>query len=155
MAVKFKQYHRFDNAKAKYGVEHAIRDEADNYYGKFTTSLFDQHSQYTIVATERFNRLHSESMKAKGDYANTFAFVELCVHDWKDVLDENGKQVKFSKEAAFELLTAKWDTGELDEDGKAVEANNNWLADRLIKLTSDVRNYQADPVATKAEAVKN
>lgn len=155
MAIKFKKYHRFDNAKAKYGVEHSIYDEVGNFYGTFKTSLFDPFSKYIQVATERFSRENQDNEKMKGDFANTFAFVELCIHDWKDVLDENGKAVKFSKEAAFELLTAKWDSGEADEDGKAIEENNQWLTEKLIEVTRDVRNYKSDPVAKQDEAVKN
>ena len=134
MSVKFKKYQRFDKSKAEYGVEHRVYDEAGNYYGTYKTSLFDQFNKYIQVATERYQRESKDNEKAKGEFANVFAFIEICLHDWKDVLDEKDKQVAFSKEAAFEMLT--------DED-------NAWLLNTLIAESRDVANYKADPVATQ------
>ena len=140
MAVKFRKYHRFDNSKAEYGVEHTVIDEAGNNYGTFKTSLFDIHSKYIQKATERFNRENADNPKMKGEFGNVFAFVEICLHDWKDVVDENGKQVKFSKEAAFELLA--------DDD-------NSWFLNTLIGMSRDVTLYKADPVAKQDEVAGN
>jgi hypothetical protein len=133
--TKFKKYVRFDADEAAKGVKHAIRDDAGNYYGTFTTSLFDPYSKFIQVETERFNRENADDLKAKGDKAHVYAFVEICVQDWADVLDEAGKAVAFSKEAAFEYLT--------DEDMA-------WAANKLISETQDVANYKADPQANKA-----
>lgn len=140
MAIKFKKYHRFDQSKAEYGVEHPIRDAAGNYYGKFKTSLFDPYSKYVQVATERFQRDNKDNSILEGEHANLFAFVEICLHDWKDVLDDKGKQVPFTKEAAFELLN--------DED-------NLWLRNTLIEMTTDIANYKHDPVVKQDEDLGN
>lgn len=140
MAVKFRKYHRFDAAKAEYGVEHTITDEVGNVYGTFKTSLFDIHSKYIQTATERFNRENGDNPKFKGEHANTFAFIEICLHDWKDVLDENGKQVKFSKEEAFELLK---------------DSENSFLLNTLIAMSRDVALYKVDPVAKQEEVAGN
>lgn len=140
MAIKFRKYHRFDAQKAEYGVEHRITDEAGNYPGTFKTSLFDPFNKYLKVAQERYERECANDEKAKGEFANVFAFIELCLHDWKDVLDEEGNEVPFSKEAAFELFT--------DED-------NQWLVNALIAETRDVTNYKADPVAKQETALGN
>jgi len=140
MAVKFRKYHRFDAQKAEYGVEHRINDEAGNYYGTFKTSLFDPFNKYLKIAQERFERECSTDEKNKGEFANIFAFIELCLHDWSDVLDEEGNQVPFDKNTAFELFT--------DED-------NAWLVNALIAETRDVTNYKADPVAQQGKALGN
>lgn len=157
MAVKFKTYQRFNSTKAKYGVGHSIYDEAGNYYGNFTTSLFDIHSKFIQVETERFNRESKSNPKMNSDHANVFAFVEICVHGWDDVLDENGKQVKFTKEAAFELLTMKWTATELNDKGEPeeVDYDNSWLIEAIIAKSRDVSLYQADPVAKQEEVAGN
>lgn len=140
MAAKFKIYHRFDKSKAEHGVAHRMVDEAGNYYGTFTTSLFDPFNKYIEVANARYLREHGSDDKASGELANIFAFVEICLHDWKDVLDPKGKQVPFSKEDAFELLSSE---------------DHAWLALKLIAATRDVLNYQGDPVATQDEVLGN
>lgn len=149
MAIKFKKYQRFDARKAKYGVEHSIIDDAGNKRGTFKSMLFDPFNKYVELATERFNREMKDDPRAKGDFANIFAFVEICLLDWSDVKDENGKDVPFTKNAAFELLTEKWT--EEDMDGEEIQHSNDWLALRLLQLSQDVNNYQSDPVA-KVEA---
>lgn len=140
MAIKFRKYQRFDKNKAEYGVKHAIRDENANYYGTFKTSLFDLHSRYIQLATERFNRENKDDPKYTGEHANLFAFIEICLHDWEDVVDEKGKSVPFSKEAAFELLS---------------DPENEWLAVTLIAVTRDVTKYACDPVAKQEEVAGN
>lgn len=140
MAIKFRKYHRFDAVKAQYGVPHPIKDEAGNYYGTFTTSLFDPFSKYLKLETERFEREHSKDEKNLGEFKEIFAFIQLCMKDWKDVFDEDGNEVPYSPDAAFELFT--------DED-------NSFLVNALIAETRDVRNYPSDPVAKKDEALGN
>jgi hypothetical protein len=138
--VKFKKYNRFDAVKAAKGINHAIIDEPGNNYGTFRTSLFDPFSKFIQVETERFHRVNADNVNKTGDNASVFAFVEICVHDWSDVLDENGKPVKFSKELAFAYL---------------IDTDNSWAAMKLISLSQDVLNYQGDPVAKVEEISGN
>lgn len=138
MATKFRKYHRFDTTKAQYGVEHRIEDEAGNYYGTFKTSLFDPFNKYLKVETERFERECAKDEKNLGQFKDIFAFIQLCMKDWKDVLDEDGSEVPYSPDEAFDLFT--------DED-------NAYLVNRLIAETRDVSNYPTDPVAKKDEAL--
>jgi hypothetical protein len=131
----FKKLVRFDANKAAKGVPHHIVDENGNDYGTWTTSLFDVHNKFLKVENERYEREHGDSENAKGKNAGVFAFVQVCLHDWSGVVDENDQAIPFSKELAFEYLT--------DED-------NAWFVGELIGRSQDVRYYRAvTPAATK------
>ncbi len=137
---KFKKFTRFDAAKAAKGVAHHIVDENGNDYGTWTTSLFDIHNKFLKVENERYEREHGNDEQAKGKHSSVYAFVQVCVHDWADFLDEDDKAIPFSKELAFDYLT--------DED-------NSWFTSELIQRSQDVRYYRAVPAATKVADAGN
>ena len=103
-AIKFKKFKRFDAHKAEAGVPHAIRDEVGNYYGTFITSLFDPHNKFIQRESKRYYEKFGTSPENQGDKASLFAFVQICVHGWEGVEEEDGKAVPFSKEAAIAKL---------------------------------------------------
>jgi hypothetical protein len=131
---KFKKFNRFDEARAAKGVPHSIVDPNGNDYGTWTTSLFDLYNKFLKVEMERFQREHADDEKNKGKHSDVYAFVQVCVHDWTDVVDEDDKSIPFSKELAFDYL---------------VDDDNAWFRDELIARSQDVRNYKASPAATK------
>lgn len=139
-AIKFKKFKRFDAHKAEAGVPHAIRDEVGNYYGTFITSLFDPHNKFIQRESKRYYEKFGTSPENQGDKASLFAFVQICVHGWEGVEEEDGKAVPFSKEAAFDYLS--------DDD-------MGWAVLKLMNETQDVTNYQGDPAATQDEVVGN
>ncbi len=133
----FKKMNRFDADKAAKGVPHHIVDENTNDYGTWTTSLFDLHNKFLKVENDRYEREHGNDPQAKGKHAGVYAFVQVCVHGWEGVVDEDDKAIPFSKELAFDYLT--------DED-------NAWFTGELIARSQDVRYYRAiAPAATKVE----
>ena len=71
-----------------------------------------------------------------------FTFINTALHGWSGVLDENGKEVPFSREAAMDLFHDE----EEDDDGffKAV-----------VNFASDKSNFKHDPRATKDDEAKN
>lgn len=131
----FKKFARFDADKAAKGVPHTIVDENGNEYGTWTTSLFDVHNKFLKVENDRFERENANDPQNKGKNAGVYAFVQVCVHGWDDVLDADDKPIAFTKELAFDYLT--------DED-------NSWFTNELIERSKDVRYYRAiTPAATK------
>ena len=137
---KMKKFYRFDPVKAEKGVKHHIVDEVGNDYGVWTTSLFDHHNKFLKVEHERYEREHGDDDRAKGSLAGVYAFVQICVHDFSGVVDENDKEIPFSKEAAFDILS--------DDDG-------SWLFEQLMKASQDVLNYRHSPDAKKGEISGN
>lgn len=131
----FKKHVRFDADKAAKGVPHHIVDEVGNDYGVWTTSLFDVHNKFLKVENDRYEREHGNDPQAKSKNAGVYAFVQVCVHNWEGVLDENDNPIPFSKQMAFDYLT--------DED-------NAWFTAELIARSQDVTRYRAiTPAATK------
>lgn len=141
--IKFKKFERFDAVRAEKGVEHEVRDESGNFYGIFTTSLWDINSRIMRVALETYEREYGDRPEAKGDKAGIFEFVMANVHGWREVLDEDDKEVPFSKEAAFQLLSAN------DED--------TFLFNALRKMSSETARYKkvGDPRASKDDVAGN
>ncbi len=132
----FKKISRFDPISAAKGVAHTITDEWDNTYPVWTTSLFDVHNKFLKVASDKFKREHANDPLNKGDKADLYAFVCVCVHGWSGMLDADDKEIPFDKGTAFDYLC--------DDD------NSYFTAELLIK-SQDVRNYPMSPAATKVE----
>lgn len=134
----FKFYDRFDEAKAERGVEHAIYDNVGNYYGTFTTILFDEFSKPFQVAKDRFIRVNKDKHNDEdtAENADVFAFVDICLLGWSGVKNGKGKEVPFSKEAAVVLLSHE---------------KSAWLKAQLLSRSANNLLYQADPVATQDE----
>lgn len=138
----FKKLIRFDADKAAKGVAHHIVDENDNDWGTWTSSLVDKHNKYLKVAYETYEREHGEDPQFKGVNSDVYAFVQVCLKGWSGVLDEDGNEIPFSKEMAFEILT---------------DPDNAWLREELTeRRAANVRYYRAvTPVATKEEDAGN
>lgn len=130
----FKKFHRFDTAKAAKGVAHHIVDEWGNEYPIWTTSLFDVGNKFLKVAQEKFARENADDPQSKGKFSTLYAFVQVCVHGWENMLDENDKPIPFDKELAFDYL--------IDED-------NVWFMNEIIERAKDVHNYPVTAAATK------
>ncbi|MBD8699276.1 hypothetical protein IFT54_05530 [Sphingomonas sp. CFBP 13714] len=130
----FKKINRFDATKASKGVAHTFTDELNNVYPVWTTSLFDIHNKFLKVENDRYLREHAKDTQASGEQSGLYSFVQVCVQGWEGMLDENDKEIPFSKELAFDYLA--------DED-------NSWFTAKLIEVSQDVRNYKASPAATK------
>lgn len=133
----FKKIKRFDEDKASKGVAHTIIDKNDNEYGTWTVRFFDQYNKYLKVENERYERENGEDPRAKGKFAGVYAFVQVCVVGWENVLDEDGNAIPYDPELAFDYL--------VDED-------NAWFREQLIERSQDERYYKAiTPAATKVE----
>lgn len=143
--IKFKKPSRFDAIRADKGVDHAlIHPASGHHYGTIKTSLYDENSKHTQLAIQRYKREHSGDKEASGKYSGLYAFVMMCVHDWSGVFDEDGNEVPFSKEAAFQYITQ-----DFEED--------SWLAAELLSRSKNDEYYQAvgDPRASKKAAAGN
>ena len=132
MSNKFSWPKRYDKEEAKSGVWFEVYNELDQYYGSYRLALFNASAKHVIVEIDRWNRKNQElikSRKIKGDHGLIKAFVDIALLDWKDVpLGPDGKDLPFSKETAFELLTD-------------AEDEDSFLATSLVKLAGDVTNF--------------
>ncbi len=135
---------RFNEKVAEGGRWFDITDEFDQSYGSFKCSLFDKSSASYRLAHKRWieeNKKALETDKLTGDQLAFKIFIDICLHDWKGLVDEDDKPVPFSKKAAYDLFNS--------EDGF-------WLADEVTVKASDIRNFQGNPeVEAKVDAKKS
>lgn len=137
---KFKQYNRYDEARAKAGVDYTPVDNREQRRGTFRVSLCDFYSKFVRVEIDRVSRENKAELDklAGAEERDTFLFCNLFLHDWSDVLDDADEQVPFSAEAAYELLS-----------------QDEWLSAKLQVFSKDEDNFQHDPRATKDAEAKN
>lgn len=140
----FKRPDRFDAIRAEKGVDHTIIGQNGFNYGTFKTSLFDDNTKIYRLALERYFREYGKNPEASSDTAGVYLFVMMFLHDWSGVLDADGNEVPFSKEAAYAYFSEN-----------ALE--DAWLYNELLTRSRDVDNYQAvgDPRASKKAAAGN
>ncbi len=137
----FKKIQRFDIDKAAKGVAHRIEDKNGNAYPVWTVRFFDQYNKFLKVENERFERENGKDPETTGKYSGVYAFVQVCVVDWTDMLDEDDNQIPFDKMLAYEYLC---------------DDENAWFREQLIERSQDERYYKAvTPAATKVEDAGN
>ena len=86
---------RFNQAQAAAGKWFKITDEFDQNYGSFKCSLFDKTSASYRLAHKRWieeNKKALETDKLSGDQLAFKIFIDICLHDWKDIPTDDGKQ---------------------------------------------------------------
>lgn len=135
--TSFKKYKLVDDNAATEGLE--VRAEKwGHYVGTFTVRFINQFDQRLEKELTRIRKSHAYLRKQKSlpDIDNLIVVLaDYAIMDWKDVLDEEGKQVKFSPELAIEFLS--------DED-------NHWIVYELVVAAYDGSLFQPveafDPV---------
>ncbi len=135
---------RFDEQEAKNGVWFDVYDQHDNFYGSYQCRLYDEHSAITKLMVERYNRTHRKETTGKGftsEQRGVHFFVHTILMDWK-LKDDDGKDVPFTTETAFEVLSQE-DAG--------------FVVDFLFKCARDTSNFRKEDDAeeTKAKVAKN
>lgn len=138
--VASKNTMRFDPVKAEYGIKLEIVDDFDNYYGTFKVSLLDKNSVFYRNEIKRFDRLYKDDKRAKGENFDIFFFVMTALHGWEGIVDEDGNEIPFSKDAAYDYFCSLEDV---------------WVVDELSIQATRVANFKHDPVARKEEAAGN
>lgn len=159
--IKFKVATRYDVKLGKEGlwkpVSEEFRDERDVvietvYYATFKVAVWDNQNPTWKWQNERYQRVHKQEIaQLKSDEEKlVHRFVHLCLLDWKDIVDEKGKAVPFSKEAAIEFFSSETDGGP-----------QIYIFNKLFAFASDVSNYRVsgadhdDPIADVEDVVKN
>lgn len=142
--IKFRKPSNYDVAVAKTGVPFNYKDAEGNSYGTFILSLFNLDSKFVRVGLERFGRENKDALDAISDAEERgiYTFVNTALHGWSGVLDENGKEVEFTRENAMSLLYDPED----DDDG---------FFKALAGFSQDKSNFKHDPRASKDEVAKN
>jgi hypothetical protein len=142
--IKFRKPSNYDVAVAKTGVPFTYRDEDGKTFGTFILSLFNLDSKFVRNGLERFGRENKEVIDTLKDDAErgAFTFVNVCLHGWSGITDEDGKEVEFSRENAMALLY------DPEEDDDA-------LLNALVAFAKDKGNFKHDPRASKDEDAKN
>lgn len=142
--IKFRRPSNYDVAVAKTGVPFTYTDNDGNAIGTFTVSLFSLDSKFVRVSLERFGRENKEALDKLEDaeQRGVFSFINTALHGWTGVVDEDGKEVPFTRENAMALL---FDPEE-DDDG---------MFNAIVAFAKDKSNFKHDPRSTKDEDAKN
>ncbi|WP_343545379.1 hypothetical protein [Sphingomonas paucimobilis] len=142
--IKFRRPSNYDIAVAKNGVPFVHKDDEGNSFGTFHISLFNLESKFVRVILERFNRENKDVLEGMTDtdMRTIYSFINTSLHGWSNVLDENGKEVPFSREAAFELLCGE-DADDID------------FPKTLLEFAATKANFKHDPRVTKEDDAKN
>lgn len=136
--MKMQLPQRINEDIAKAGREAAIYDEFGNFYGIYKLALFNLSAKHVRVEIDKWNRKNAEKIKKRELKENDGlikAFVDIAVLGWEQVaLTEDGSEIPFSKENAYQLFTLE---------------QADWLTTELIKFASDITNY--GPIKEVAE----
>ena len=142
MAVTFPK--RFDEAEAKKGVWFDVYDEFDQYYGSYLCRYFNRHSATCKMMQERYDRVHKKELTGKKitvAESDAHYLVHVVLMDWK-LKDDKGKDIPFSPEKAFEILS---------QDDAA------YIVDFLFAQAKSAAHFRPvdDPEETQDEVAKN
>lgn len=104
--TKFKPIRRYDVNLSKEGLWKSVSYE-DIFIGKFKVKGYDPVSPFFKVERERYSRKHKATIDTLKDQQlkNIHQFVHMAMVDWEGIVDENDKEVVFSKDLAYEFLT--------------------------------------------------
>jgi hypothetical protein len=142
--AKFKKHKpRFDIKVANEGREIYAEDMHGTYYGTFRVALVDTSLPRVRKAAERiqFTPVNGP-IGAKSDVKDiervVRVFIEVALLDWRDVLDEDDKQIPFTKDNAFEFFTQF----EIDESSGERYYTYIWLLNQLSRESENFHNFQ-------------
>lgn len=147
---------RFDREQAVNGVWFYIEDENGQEYGGFKCGLVDGSVPRARLVMEREaaksaiksrGKRDGDDVKVKAGIAN---FVDSCLIDW-DMLDADGKELKFSRERAIEYFLQQ----EEDEVTGEMIYTYDYAFSRLFALSRDVTQYQSEEQAKAGEPLGN
>lgn len=153
--AKFKKLKpRFDINVANEGREIYVEDVHGTYLGTFRVALVDPTLPRVRKAAERIqfapvNGPIGAKAEAKDIERVARVFVEVALLDWRDILDENDKQIPFSKQDAFEYLTQQ----DIDPVTGEKYYTHVWLLNHLSRESENIHNFQ--PMEQKELPEKN
>lgn len=150
----FKLPSRFSIKEAVKGVVYPVIDENGNSWGFHTLCLADPSLPGYRAAKQRLEfKMEKETPEGTPEEIQAFIDAELLVEfahrGWSGVVDGDGNEVPYSRDAAIALFTHY----EIDEDSGEKVFVASWLVKRLIAFAENVRNFQ--PKAQKDLPEKN
>lgn len=131
--TKFKRKNRYDSARASEGIWVDAGDNGE--FGSFLVRFVDPSLTSVDLELKRIRASRAASLKMK-NLTDVLALralvVDYALLDWKCIEDEDGKEVPFSTEAAWEFFG---------------EESENWILQQIASEAVTVENFKGvDPV---------